>query len=120
MRIDIQARGFALTPALRGHAERRLRLALGGAGAHVTFLAVRLGDENGPRSGMDKRCSIRALIPGASPVVVDEVDCDLYAAIDRAVSRAGRAVLRRIARSHSIRRTAPPAGSGDDRTLHHR
>lgn len=114
MRIDIQARGFALSPALREHAERRLRFALGAAVARVTTLAVRLTDENGPRSGIDKRCTVRALLPGASPVVIEEVDSDLYVAIDRAADRVGRTVLRRLARTVTERRAAPATRGGRD------
>jgi putative sigma-54 modulation protein len=104
MHIDIQARGFRLTEALREHAARRLRFALGGAGGRVRRVAVRVADENGPRGGVDKRCTLRVSLPGQPPVIVEQLDPDLYAAIDRAADRLGRSVARRLARGAHDRR----------------
>lgn len=96
MQIDIQARGFKLTEALRAQAERRVRFALGSASVRVHSVVIRLSDENGPRGGVDKRCTIRAALPGVPPVVIEQQEADLYIAIDRAADRAGRAVARRL------------------------
>ena len=41
MRIDVQALGFELTPALREHTGRSMHFALGRADAHVSRLWVR-------------------------------------------------------------------------------
>ena len=99
MQIDIQARGFKLTEGLRSQAERRVRFALGSTAGRVRSVVMRLADENGPRGDIDKRCSIRATIPGAPPVVIEQQDADLYVAIDRAADRVGRAVSRRLERA---------------------
>ena len=104
MHIDMQAQGFRLTGALREHAERRLRFALGPAGGRVRRVAVRVADENGPRGGVDKRCTLRVSLPGHAPVVVEQLDPDLYVAIDRAADRLGRSVARRLARGMDGRR----------------
>jgi len=106
VQIDIQARGFQLTDALRNHAEVRLRFAFTAVGARVMRVGMRLADVNGPRGGVDKRCTIRASVPGAPAVVIDQRDVDLYAAIDRAANRAGRALARRLDRLGTIRRSA--------------
>ncbi len=102
MRIDIRANGFALTEALRDHAERRLRFALTRADEHVRWVAVHLGDVNGPRGGRDKRCRIRVMLKGRPDVVIDDVETDLYAAIDRAANRAGRSVARCVTRQNFV------------------
>lgn len=99
MRIDIQARGFTLTEGLRIHTERRLRFAFGSTSGRVRAVVVRLADENGPRGGVDKRCTIRVELPGTSSVVIEHQEADLYVAIDRAADRAGRAVARRLDKS---------------------
>jgi putative sigma-54 modulation protein len=104
MQIDIQARGFSLTPALRSHAERRLRHAFGSVQAQVGRVTIRLTDDNGPRGGDDKRCLVQASLRGGSPVVVEDIEHDLYVAIDRALDRAGRAAVRRVARRREDRR----------------
>lgn len=58
MRIHIHARGFALTEALRIHGERRLLFALSRFGRQVLDVKMALGDLNGARGGIDKRCQV--------------------------------------------------------------
>jgi ribosome-associated translation inhibitor RaiA len=104
MQIDIQARGFRLTEGLRTQAERRVRFALGSTSGRVRSVVMRLADENGPRGGLDKRCTIRANLPGAPPVIIAQQEADLYVAIDRAADRVGRAVSRRLEKTYAWRR----------------
>jgi ribosome-associated translation inhibitor RaiA len=104
MQIDIQARGFPLSDGLRARVARRLSYALGAAASRVTGLVVRLVDHNGPRGGKDKSCTIRAVLPRARPVVIEQRDGDLYAAIDVAAGRAGHELSRRLARAVAGRR----------------
>ena len=108
MRIDIQALGFDLTPALRAHTERRIHFALGWATTQVSRLCVRLSDLNGPRGGEDKRCQMRISLAEAPEVVIEDTQADLYEAIDRAAERAGRTVGRRLERSRDQRHGARP------------
>lgn len=98
MHIDIQSQGFTLTPALRAHTERRMRFALGATRPEVLRVAVRLSDDNGPRGGEDMRCRVRIAIAGVPDVVIEDAESDLYIAIDRAADRAGRTLVRRLAR----------------------
>jgi len=98
MQIVIQARGFDLSPGLREHVERRLRFALDWAHHHVRRVSVGLSDLNGPRGGEDKCCRVQVTMAGAADVVVQDIETDLYVAIDRAVDRAGRTLARRVAR----------------------
>jgi putative sigma-54 modulation protein len=112
MQIDIQARGFSLTEGLRTQAERRVRFALGSTGGRVRSVVMRLADENGPRGGLDKRCTIRANLAGAPPVIIEHQEADLYVAIDRAADRVGRAVSRRLGKTSAWRRDATSAAGG--------
>lgn len=112
MQIDIHARGFPLTEALREHVRRRLRFALGTMSGRLRRLSVRMADENGPRGGVDKRCALRVSLPGQPPVIVEQLDADLYAAVDRAADRLGRSVARRLARAAHDRRCGVGSGSG--------
>ena len=98
MQIDIQARNFSLTDALRSHAERRLRLALTCCDDHIQRVVMRLSDINGPRGGADKRCHLQVVLAGLPDVVIEDTEADLYVAIDRATDRGGRTVGRRLAR----------------------
>jgi len=112
MQIDIQARGFRLTEGLRTQAERRVRFALGSTSGRLRGVVMRLADENGPRGGVDKRCTIRAHLPGGPPVIIEQQDADLYVAIDRAADRAARAVSRRLEKTYVGRRDAVSTPNG--------
>ena len=106
MQIDIQARQFSLTDALRSHAERRLRFALTCCDDHIHRVAMRLSDINGPRGGADKRCHLQVVLAGLPDVVIEDTEADLYVAIDRATDRAGRTVGRRLARQRDTTRSS--------------
>lgn len=108
MQIDIQARDFSLTDALRSHAERRLRVALTCCDDHIQRVVMRLSDINGPRGGADKRCHLQVVLAGLPDVVIEDIETDLYVAIDRATDRAGRTLVRKLGRQQSLRRQGRP------------
>ena len=108
MQIDIQARDFPLTDALRSHAERRLRFALTCFDDHIQRVAMQLSVINGPRGGKDKRCYLQVMLAGLSDIVIEDIEADLYVAIDRAVDRAGRTVARKLDRQQSLLRRGCP------------
>jgi len=105
MRIEIQTQNFSLTDALRSHVQRRLRLTQARFGEHVQRIVVRLSDINGPRGGEDKRCHVQIILKQLPDVVVEDVEADLYVAIDRASDRASRTVERRLSRSRARERS---------------
>ena len=98
MQIHIQSQGFTLTDALREHAEHRLRFGLTHASDHIRRVKMRLSDINGPRGGADKRCSIVVTLENLPEVVIEDVENDLYVAIDRAADRVSRSVARCLER----------------------
>jgi putative sigma-54 modulation protein len=104
MQIDIQTQGFALTDSLRNHAERRLCFALSCCDDHIQTIEMRLSDINGPRGGADKRCQLHIIMIGMPDVIIEDIETDLYVAIDRATDRAGRTVIRKIERQQSLLR----------------
>ena len=108
MQIDIQARNFSLTDTLRSHVERRLRYALICCDNHIQRIVMRLSDINGPRGGEDKRCHLQVVLNGMPDVVIEDIEADLYIAIDRAVDRAGRTVVRKIERLQTLLRQRQP------------
>jgi ribosome-associated translation inhibitor RaiA len=79
-----------MTDALRSHAERRLRFALPPCDHHIQRVVMRLSDINGPRGGADKRCHLQVVLAGLPDAVIEDIEDDLYIAIDRATDRAGR------------------------------
>ena len=106
MQIDIQARDFPLTDALRNHAERRMRFALTRSDEHIQRVVMRLSDINGPRGGSDKRCHLQVVLAGLPDVVIEDTEDNLYVAIDRATDRAGRTVRRRLERQRDTARSS--------------
>ena len=104
MQIDIHARGFSLTDALETHVHNRLGFTFLHASSRVSRVHIRLSDLNGPRGGVDKRCLVEVRLEGLPVVVVEDVQSDMYSAIDRAVGRAARTVMRRLALVSSRRR----------------
>lgn len=102
MILDIRTRDFESTGAIKSHAERRLRFALGRFARQIRRIRIRLSDLNGPRGGADKSCVIDVTLNRHRPVVIEDVDMDLYVAIDRAADRAARVVSRLIKRRRDL------------------
>lgn len=107
MRLTIQATGFQLTQALRTHTELRVATALGWATEHIRRLHVFLSDINGPRGGVDKRCRLQVVLGSGREVIIEDLEADLYVAINRATDRADRAVVRQIQRSRAFSNQRP-------------
>ncbi len=111
MQIDIQARDFTLTDALRDHAERRLRSTLTCCDNHIRKIIMYLSDINGPRGGKDKRCNLQVVLAGIPDVIIEDIETDMYVAIDRATDRAGRTLIRKIDRKKSLERQVRPSNT---------
>ncbi len=107
MKLQLISQGFALTPALRRHLERRLAFALGRFGHEVSQVWARIADTNGPRGGIDKLVAVRVKGRHLQTILVSDTDANLYAAIDRAADRVGRAIARALERSHRHRHPRP-------------
>ena len=97
MQTIIQARGFTMTEALENHVHKRLAFTLSRVMSRIRRVTVRLSDLNGPRGGIDKRCQIEVNLDGLPVVIVDDIQSDMYTAINRAFGRAARTVMRRLA-----------------------
>jgi ribosome-associated translation inhibitor RaiA len=79
---------------LRDFAERRLRFVLRRLAWRVVQAKVRLADVNGERGGIDKRCRIELKTDGKPIVVATSAGADWRAAINAALSRAVRLLVR--------------------------
>ncbi len=108
MQIDIQSRGFTLTDALLSYSQRRILFALTYCSGHINRVVIRLSDINGPRGGADKRCHVQIMLAGIPDVVIEDTEVDLYAAIDRAVDRARRTVVRKVDRQLTLLKHREP------------
>lgn len=113
MKANIVIHGLQASNALRDYITRRLGFAFNRSRHAIGNLIVRLRDENGPRGGIDKSCSVQLSLPGQAPVIVSERSSEIERAIDLAVNRAAQVLGRRLARS----RKAPGRGAKAERAL---
>jgi len=89
---------------LRDLTERRVRFVLRRVGWLVPRAEVQMSDVNGPRGGIDKRCQVELRTDGAGSVVVASVAHDWRTALDKALARAARFLLRLWRRGSDSRR----------------
>ncbi len=84
--------------------ERRVRFVLRRLGWLVPRAEVQMSDVNGPRGGIDKRCQVELRTDGAGSVVVASVASDWRTALDNALARAARFLMRLWRRGSDSRR----------------
>lgn len=69
----------------------------------VPRATVQFTDVNGPRGGVDKRCQVALRTEGRGTVVVTAMARDWRSALDGALSRASRLLLRLFRRGRGLR-----------------
>lgn len=104
MRFDIRIQKLDLHQEVSHYIERRLRFSLSRLVSRLRTVNVRVFDVNGPRGGIDKCCRITAHLLPSETVVLQEVDADLFAAIDRATRRISRTFTRRLTLERDVRK----------------
>jgi len=97
MKIHIRKRDVQVTKILRAHVQSRLGLALGRFGERIGRVIVRFSDGVGHRSGLDKHCRIDVGLRPRS-VRVEDMDVDLFVAVNHATDRVSRSVARALER----------------------
>jgi ribosome-associated translation inhibitor RaiA len=89
---------------LRAVTERRVPIVLRRLGWMVSRAEVQMSDVNGPRGGIDKRCQVELRTDGAGSVVVASVANNWRTALDNALARAARLLMRLWRRGNDSRR----------------
>jgi hypothetical protein len=89
---------------LRDLTERRVRFVLRRIGWMVPRAEVQMSDVNGPRGGIDKHCQVELKTDVAGTVVVSSVASDWRTALNKALARAARFLMRALRRSSDSRR----------------
>lgn len=84
-----------VTRELRDYIERRLSFALRRFQQHIRGVRVRLVDVNGPRRGIDARCSVVAHLTNGKQLFVEATTAWPWSSITEAADRMSEA-LRRI------------------------
>lgn len=94
----LKHQGTPYPATLPDHIERRLRFALARLGDRVERVIVILQDNNGPKGGVDKECRILAKAQGCGAIMATVADSEWTAAVDRATTRIGHTLSRKIGR----------------------
>ena len=94
-----------VTETLREYAARRVAFALRRFEHRIRRVTVRLVDLNGPRRGVDSRCSMTVDLVGGRRIFVDATTPWPFASVTRAASRLNEAVRRELGRTASRRDT---------------
>lgn len=84
--------------------EQRVRFATRRLQALVPMAKVQLSDVNGPRGGADKRCQIELQTDKHGLLVVAATATDWRAALDQALKRAVRSLMRTWQKANSLPR----------------
>ncbi len=103
MQVIFQSRHPQATE-LRELTERRVHFVLRRLRWLVPRADVQMTDVNGPRGGIDKRCQVELRTDGAGSVVITSVARDWRTALDNALVRAARVVMRTWRRAGDERR----------------
>jgi len=96
----IRCESSAESSLLREYTLRRLAVSLrrfGGVARHVT---VRLEDINGPRRGVDSRCSITLQCRDGSQISVNATTAWPFASVTHAAKRLNAVVRRNVDKAH--------------------
>jgi ribosome-associated translation inhibitor RaiA len=112
MEIDLQTRGFTLTPALRGAVASEAQHYLARFPRLAARLHVRLFDVNGRRGGIDKGCLVEARIGRRGKVVfASDLDANLYRAVASAFEKLERSTESALARANTVPSGREPRAS---------
>jgi len=110
MDLDIRYVNLPVSDALEKLARRRLARALRPFAGNVEHVEVRIEDINGPRGGVDKRCTATAkLRPTSRKIVVTHDSADAYDAVHGVCARLAESVGRALARRRWLDRFGPSA-----------
>jgi putative sigma-54 modulation protein len=104
MQFEIHTKNLRISQPLRVHIERRLNFALERFAMQIAKVCVSVGDLNGPKGGIDKRCRVAIVLMPSTTIVMEDQASNIYAAIDRVADKAGRCIGRRLKRRKSSRR----------------
>jgi len=94
---------------LRELTERRVRFVMRRLTWLVPRAKVQLSDVNGPRGGVDKQCRVELKTANAGTVVVTAMAREWHDALDTALARSARTLVRTWRRGQSQRRMPRPA-----------
>ncbi len=103
MKIKIQSEVQEEKETLTEHVERRLQFSIGRFVDRIDSVRIRISDVNGPRGGVDQRCSILLKLKLGKEIFVESTETSWEAAVDLASDRVGRSVSRTLQLQRALR-----------------
>ncbi|MGH1486786.1 MAG: HPF/RaiA family ribosome-associated protein [Cellvibrionaceae bacterium] len=99
MYILVHANGLKMTNSLNEHIKNRIEFALSRFSGLITKIVVSVADENGPKGGVDKTCTVRIKTDQLSELIVKDTETDIYVAVGRAIARSKQSLTRHLQRA---------------------
>ncbi len=99
MNIDIRWIRARRSKNIEVHARRRAGFALDRFAERIRNVSLRFEDVNGPRGGVDKRCTVEA-VGQFAPAVASANAENYFVAANRALKTLERMVVRAVDRQH--------------------
>src|SRR5215470_460095 len=103
MKLEIRGLHVEITGTIRSYIERRINFALDRFAERIRTVRLKIGDVNGSRGGIDKRCQLAVFFTHSSPITLESRDLTVHGAIDRISSRVGSLVARHFQRARRRR-----------------
>ena len=60
-----------------------------------------VSDVNGPKGGRDKHCRLQVVLTGNTDIIIEDTQANTYVAINCAIERAVRSLVRKLGRQRS-------------------
>jgi ribosomal subunit interface protein len=98
LQIQVHAADVSHSDAINEHIRNEVEHALKRFTEQVTRVEVHLHDDNGPKSGKDKRCVVEVRLAGHQPMAVEGQAVDMYEAIRMTCGKLERAVQHKLER----------------------
>lgn len=104
MTIEFTAKNYILDDTDRELISRRLAFALSRFGHRIRRVTVRVTDENGPKGGIDKRCSLEAVLERGGKIQAEDVSERVLPAAALASDRLARRIDREFKNRRDLKR----------------
>ena len=114
MKQRVVGESISVSEGLRNSVTRRLEFALGRFTPEVERVTTRVGDVNGPRGGVDKRCRMVVKLRGLQSVFSEVRANEVETAVALAAERLAQGVARALERRRHTRRRPGVSMAGPD------
>lgn len=98
MKLQLVRRGVTFDDDFRRFIDEKVDATLRRFSSKIGWVRILLEDTNGPRGGIDKRCTVSVGGARLETQIVEARDSRLHAALSRALHIANRALVRTLSR----------------------